>query len=69
MIYVCMMYMIIYKNSRTYCDNDCYDMIVIVLHRQHTLPLIVDVILSTCFIVNPSIDDDDDDTALDDDDE
>jgi len=46
-------------------------MTVIVLHKQHTLPLIVDVILSTCFIVNPSIDDDDDDdgTALDDDDE
>jgi hypothetical protein len=42
-------------------------MAVIVLHKQHTLPLIVDVILSTCFIVNPSIDDDDDGTALDDD--
>ena len=60
--------MITYKNSRTYYDNDCYDMIFIVLHKQHTQPLIVDVILSTCFIVNPSIDDDDDDgTSLDDD--
>ena len=64
MIYVCRMYKILSKNSRTYYDND---MTVIVLHKQHTLPLIVDVILSTCFIVNPSIDDDG--TALDDDDD
>ena len=60
--------MITYKNSRTYYDNDCYYMAVIVLHIQQTLPLIVDVILFTCFIVNPSIDDDDG-TSVDDDDE
>ena len=44
-------------------------MAVIVLHIQHTLPLIVDVILFTCFIVNPSIDDDDGTSVDDDDDE
>ena len=61
--------MITYKNSHTYYDNDWYDMAVIVLHIQHTLPLIVDVILFTCFIVNPSIDDDDGTSVDDDDDE